>query len=60
MKSILGRGAAPSRRMAMAALCLVATMGMSACGQKGPLYLPAPDNSGKDKPASTPAPAAPR
>ncbi|WP_430407236.1 LPS translocon maturation chaperone LptM [Hydrogenophaga sp.] len=46
--------------MAIAVLCLVGAMGASACGQKGPLYLPAPGTSSKDKPVSAPAPNAPR
>ncbi|WP_439586557.1 LPS translocon maturation chaperone LptM [Hydrogenophaga sp.] len=59
LKSILGRGPSRSRRMAIAVLCLVGALGVSACGQKGPLYLPAPGTSGKEKPVSTPAPAVP-
>ncbi|WP_439517791.1 LPS translocon maturation chaperone LptM [Hydrogenophaga sp.] len=46
--------------MAIALLCLVGAVGLSACGQKGPLYYPAPGTAGKDKPASAPAQTTPR
>ncbi|WP_297754008.1 lipoprotein [Hydrogenophaga sp.] len=58
-KSILGGPPAPSRHMAMAALC-VAALAVSACGQKGPLYLPDPNAPVKAKPAAKPPAEAPR
>lgn len=50
LKRILGRAIGPSRLMAIAATALV----LSACGQRGPLYLPGPN-----EPKSTRKPAAP-
>jgi len=60
LKSILGRAPARSRRKAIALLCLAGALGISACGQKGPLYLPAPGSIGKDKPVGAPTQTAPR
>ncbi|WP_137917799.1 lipoprotein [Hydrogenophaga sp. 2FB] len=55
-KRILGGAAGPSRRMAIAAMCTGALL-LSACGQRGPLYLP-PPKPATEKPADqTPRPA---
>ncbi|MCW5669975.1 MAG: lipoprotein [Hydrogenophaga sp.] len=51
LKRILGRAIGPSRVMAIALAALV----LSACGQRGPLYLPGPEAAKprKSPPAST-------
>jgi len=62
LKRILGRAIGPSRVMAIAIAALV----LSACGQRGPLYLPGPDEPKTTRkpaptaPADTPATPAPR
>lgn len=54
LKRILGRAGSPSRVMAIAIAALV----LSACGQRGPLYLPGPDEPKTTrKPAAQTAPA---
>ncbi|MBW0170646.1 MAG: LPS translocon maturation chaperone LptM [Hydrogenophaga sp.] len=52
LKRILGRALRPSRGKAIAASALCALM-LTACGQRGPLYLPAPDHAPAKKPSST-------
>lgn len=54
LKRILGRAIGPSRVMAITIAALVLT----ACGQRGPLYLPGPDEAKTTrKPAAPAAPA---
>ncbi|RZI79139.1 MAG: hypothetical protein EOP38_26125 [Rubrivivax sp.] len=46
--------------MGLVWICVIGTVGLSACGQKGPLYLPGPGSPIKEKPVSAPVQPLPR